>query len=571
LPFRTICFAALIHQQENRLPTKSQSLPTTMPSYKDDRPASRQPKRQFKPKADPKANIKAKANPDHEYRYQSYSDSDDDHTDYSYRDSDAPSDNHTDLNEYVGERQRHARVGRTRASFDAGRRFAAQSTNSSSVIGGIFRNIPLLALLFVLFILLSNSRDWCHDYEPARLFSKQVAKLGVGDFCVADNNFGRKDSPPNRAGRYTNAYQTQAASRPPKIMPTSYSGQAAGIPLNSGKCKLVLFQSRSTYTLPGTPLVGNATSAAIACLDLAPGVASVHELSRSFVIGVFTIKSFFNQRGEHYKNPSVAIGANKDLLNTQSLLQRTSSSFRKDETFRRSAFAHGVEALATVAETFWWSATETFFNDYVKFLDNQLSMISILLGSGNDLIQKLQDFSDGVEYPQEAFERGYHCSVKAAECEAPPPADSEGWVQHLSIALPDGSPVSAFCFPSASDLDAFFGPMRDLASWQMNHVVLVRKEYANLAQHLRALRAASPEAMGGRVKDHTWLLDTREFLTSTRKDMRARKAEDLAMDKKVLKVHEVSKLRRETLEQYAREQTASKLAGVKAKPTSIYS
>lgn len=205
-----------------------------MPSYKDDRPASRQPKRQSKPKA----------NPDHEYRYQSYSDSDDDHTDYSYSDLDAPSDDHTDLNGYVVERQRHARVGRTRASFDAGRRHAAQLPNSSSLIVGILRNIPILALLSIGLLLLSNSRDLCHDYKPARLLSKQVAKLGVGDFCVADNNFGRKDSPPNRAGRYANAYQTQAASRPPKTMPTSNSGQAGAdpVPLNPGKCKLVLVQ-----------------------------------------------------------------------------------------------------------------------------------------------------------------------------------------------------------------------------------------------------------------------------------------------------------------------------------------
>jgi hypothetical protein len=301
-------------------------------------------------------------------------------------------------------------------------------------------------------------------------------------------------------------------------------------------------------------LVGNATSAVIACLDLAPGVASVNELSRSFVPGIVTIKSFFNQRREHFKDPSVAIRANKDLFNAQSLLQRTSSTFRNDETYRRSTFAHGVEALATVAETLKSSATETFFNDYVEFLDNQLSRISILLGSSNDLVQKLQDFSDRMKYPRDAFGRGYHRSVKAAECEAPPPAGSEGWVEHFSISRPDGSPLDeSFCFPSDSDLDDFFGPMRDLASWQMNHVILVRKEYTNLAKHLRALLASSPEEMGGRVKDHTWLLDTREFLTSTRKQVRARKEKDHDMDRRILKDHEVRKLRRETLEQYARE------------------
>jgi hypothetical protein len=300
-------------------------------------------------------------------------------------------------------------------------------------------------------------------------------------------------------------------------------------------------------------LVGNATSAVTACLDLAPGVASVDELSRSFVPGIVTIRNFFNQRREHFKDPSVAICANKDLLNAQSLLQRTSSSFRNDETFRRSAFAHGVEALATVAESLRWSATETFFNDTVEFLDNQLSMINVLLGSSNNLVQKLQDFSDRVEYPRDAFERGYHRQAKALECEAPPPAGSEGWVEHLSISLPDGSPQDeSFCFPSASDLDDFFGPMRDLASWQMKHVILVRNEYANLAQHLLALLASSPEEMGGRVKDHTWLLDTREFLTSTRTQVRARKEEDQSMDRKRLNDHEVRKLRRETLEQYAR-------------------
>jgi hypothetical protein len=198
-----------------------------MPSFKDDRPASRQPKKQSKPKA----NLKAKANPDHEYRYQSYSDSDDDHTDYSYSGSDAPSDYHTGPNKYVGERQRHARIGRTRSSFDAGRRHAAQWPNNASEQIGF-----ILALLIILLLVFSNSGDWCHGHKPASFLSKQVAKLGV-DFCVADNDFGRK-------GRYANADRNQAASRPPKIKSTSYSGQPSvdHIPLDTGKCKLVSVQ-----------------------------------------------------------------------------------------------------------------------------------------------------------------------------------------------------------------------------------------------------------------------------------------------------------------------------------------
>lgn len=95
----------------------------------------------------------------------------------------------------------------------------------------------------------------------------------------------------------------------------------------------------------------------------------------------------------------------------------------------------------------------------------------------------------------------------------------------------------------------------------MNHVTLVSKEYANLAQHLRTLLASSPEAMGGGVKDHTWLLDTREFLTSMREHVRARKAKDKAMDRNILKTHEVRELRRETLEEYAREKMASEFTG----------
>ena len=382
-----------------------------MPSFNDSKPVRRQPKTQSKSKANLKTNLKPKLKPkpkpkyDHEFEDHGdsdaytdslaysdpngYSDSHGYSDSYSYSDSDGPPDDHT--------------RGRTKAAFNTGRRHAAQWPNNFSeqigyvfetiwaVLAGVLRNLHTLVILFILLLLLVNAGDWCHKYQPTGFLSSQVAKLGVGDFCVADSNFDGKD----------------------------------------GSKK--------------TPLAGemaNATSAMNVCSDLSPGITSVGELVKSFDPEVSRIFDFFTLNRQHFENPRNVTVAMSNLSEAQRRLTKASSSFRNHESLHRQSFAsqvkvltknseglHSIESDRSPASKMLWgtayrlvptifksSTIGSFFGDYIGFLDKQLAMVDILLGQSDILIHYLTDIKRRVQIVQAAHQRLYQQSAAAGIC-----------------------------------------------------------------------------------------------------------------------------------------------------------
>jgi hypothetical protein len=448
-----------------------------MPSFNDGKPVRRQPKTQSIRKANLKTNLKPKLKPKpkpkYDHEFEDYGDSDAYTDSLAYSDPNGYSDSHG-YSDSDGPPDDHTRR-RTQATFNTGCRHAAQWPNNFSeqigymfetiwaVLAGIFRNLHTLVILFILLLLLVNAGDWCHEYQPTRFLSSQVAKLGVGDFCVADSNFDEKDGSKR------------------------------------------------------TPLAGemaNATSAMNVCLDLSPGITSVGELVKSFDPEVSKIFDFFKLNRQHFENPRNVTVAMSNLSEVQRRLTKASSSFRLHESLHRQNFdlqvkvltknsedLHSIESDRSPASKNLWgtayrllptifksSTIGSFFGDYIGFFDKQIAMVDILLGQSDILIYYLTDIKRRVKILQAAHQCLYQQSAADGICNPL----RQGWSEHRS--------GPSFCSTPASDLEDVFRPMLDLTQWQIDYMTLVRKEHVNLGQKLMTIRKSLLKQMGRYAK-----------------------------------------------------------------------